>query len=215
MLRILFSSAALVLVALAAPNAGASDPQCRRECVEARRVCQRAAHVSHEACQHRCADAVQDAIARTHELCLRESLTAAQCTLRVREATFAASLTCRTDCWQVRSRARARCGEQISECAVACGDLDPGCVQGCRSEAAECRADLGNCARQCADGLRERISECREEAQQQTCKVESYAACAQQARREAGRCAADCHAGLECGGELSECLHGCSPDPGE
>lgn len=215
MLRILFSGAALALIALAAPPARATDPQCRRECVEARRTCHRAGHVAHEACQHRCATAVQDALARAREVCLRESLTPAQCALRIREATFAASLTCRTDCWQVRGRALARCGEEVAECAVACNDLDPSCVQTCRSEAAECRADLGGCAKGCADGLRQRIAECRAEAQQQTCKVESYAACVQEARRSAASCADECHAGLECGGELRECLQGCAPVPAE
>jgi hypothetical protein len=213
MLRILFTGAALALLALAAPAARATDPQCRGECLEARRICHRAAHVAHEACHHRCADAVQDAISRTRELCLRESLTPGQCALRIREATFAASLTCRTDCWQVRGRALARCGEEISECAVACNELDPTCVQGCRSEAAQCRTELGSCGRECADDLRERIAGCREEAQQQTCKLESYASCVQQARKSAARCADACHAELECGGELRECFQGCAPDP--
>jgi hypothetical protein len=213
MLRILFSGAALALLALAAPNARATDPQCRRECLEARRICHRAAHVTHEACHHRCADAVQDAISRTRELCLRESLTAAQCALRIREATFAAGLTCRTDCWQVRGRALSRCGEEVSECAVACNDLDPGCIDLCRGEASACRSELGACAAECVQDLREDLSRCREDAQDQTCKLESYASCVFGARRDAARCSSSCHAELECGGELRECLQGCAPDP--
>jgi len=210
MSKILLTGAALALFALAVPAARSSDdPLCRRECVEARRVCHLAAHAANEACHARCADAVQDAIARAREVCLRESLAPAQCAVRIREATYAASLTCRTDCWQVRGRALARCGEEIGECQVACRDLDPACVQECRSDAAQCRNELAGCALGCAADVRSAIAECREQAQQ-VCKLEGYPACVREARNGGARCADACHAELGCGGALRECLQGCA-----
>lgn len=208
MLQSLFAGAALALIALAAPAARANEPGCREECLEARRICHAAAWAANEACHNRCAEAVQLAIERAREACLRQNLGPAECDALIQQATWAAGLACRTDCARLRARALARCSGEIGQCYATCTGLDPACVEQCRGESAECRAELGECARGCAAGVFAGIAECRAQAQQ-TCTLEGFGACVLEVRRAGARCADECHATFECGGELRECLRIC------
>jgi hypothetical protein len=208
MFRWTFASAVLALLALAAPAARATDASCAEECLEARRVCHRAAHAAHTACQDRCAEAVQNAVERAREACRRESLGPAECAALVQQASYAAGISCRTDCLRVRARALILCGSEIAQCSRACQDVDPACAAECRGAAAECRGELGECGRGCLSSMLEQVAECRAQAQE-TCTLEGLGACVLEARRAGARCSDECHATYECGGELRECLGSC------
>jgi hypothetical protein len=201
---------AAALALLAAP--AAADPnRCRAECVEAVRVCHRAAHVAHRICRTDCAETIRRAQRAAIETCREERLDPEACRELIRGSVEAAVRACHGDCREVFERARARCQDERAECAAACdAALDPACVESCREELAECRAGSGTCAQGCAADAREGLASCRTEAEQ-TGDREALRACIAEVHAGHRDCGAACGDAHPCGRELGMCLVGCAP----